>query len=965
MEMETERYLEKLFAGLYRVMDEWEAEAFCTDEPVPFAERESGKRLSLTGGTRWGRGWDCAWIRLHGRVPTPAPGEAPALLLDVGGEACLYDGTGLPLKGFTNVQSEFTVALGKPAKQVWFPPETLWGKEVTLWADAGANDLFGAKPESGIFLRAEAALCSTEARALYYDLEVLACVADAAAQEDVRAAARNCFARAYERRDVPLEARAIAAEFLRMPSESGFTVTALGHAHLDLAWLWPLRETRRKAIRTFSTLVSHMSRYPDYVFGVSQPQLLQWVKEDAPALYGRLRELHAAGRLEIQGGFWVEADTNLPDGESLVRQLLYGMRFWKEEFGQTQTLLWLPDVFGYSAQLPQLMKRAGLPYFLTIKLSWNAVNRFPYTSFRWEGADGSEVLAHMPPEGNYNSAARADSLRRTESGCGQKEAFPGAMLLYGIGDGGGGPGMEHLERLAREKNLRGLPKVKQAPAKAFFAELQTAADRLPVWKGELYLEKHQGTYTSQARTKAANRACERALHELELLGAMAIRLCAEYRYPKKRVEALWKEVLLYQFHDILPGSCIARVYREAEERYGAMLRELAELQEEAYSVLLHGEGVSVFNPTSFSRRDAVQHDGDRLFGKTEAAPLCFTPFERRRNRRMSFGRDTLENSRLRLTFLPDGSLGSVFLKSSGREFLRAPGNRLAVYRDEENAWEIPAPEAWGRPYPMKLTSVRVSQRGGALVRTCRYTCGKSVIRQQVVLQEGSERIDFVTEVDWRESHRLLRADFPVAVRSETALCGIQFGAVRRPTVCNTSWEQAKREVCFHKYTDLSDDLCGAAVLSDEKYGVCVRDGVLSLTLLRSPEEPGRGADLGTHRFTYAFLPHDGGAEAVLQPAYALAYPLRLLRGRCSLTEPFVTAGELCVETVKPSEDGTGVIIRLYQPRNADGRATVQTAAALGFTRCFRTDLLEQEEEELALSPTLSVGPYEIVTLKFC
>lgn len=953
-----QKRLNNLFSELYRVTNELKAEAFCTEEPVPFAEKESGSYLPLAGGTRWGKGWDCAWIRLTGHIPEAKDGYAPALLLDVGGEACLYDEKGVPLKGFTNVQSEFTVALGKPAKQAFLLPEAYCGRDVTLWADAGANDLFGAKPENGIFIRAEAAYCDTETRGLYYDLEVLAYVAQYANSDSIKAEARDCFERAYTQKS-----REIAAEFLKKPSVSDFTVTALGHAHLDLAWLWPIRETKRKVLRTLSTVVSHMERYPDYRFGVSQPQLLQWVKEMAPELFEKLRALHREGRLELQGGMWVESDTNLPGGESLVRQFLYGMKFWEKEFGETQRMLWLPDVFGYAAQIPQLMKQAGLPYFLTTKLSWNAVNKFPYTSFRWQGADGSEVLAHMPPEGNYNSAARADSLTLAEQCSSEKTSFPGAMLLYGIGDGGGGPGMEHLERLSREKDLRGLPKVRQEKAVRFFDELNTAKETLPSWKGELYLEKHQGTYTTQGRTKAANRACERLLHEIELLGAAAKCLRDSYVYPKERIETLWKEVLLYQFHDILPGSCIARVYRETEARYAEILNELREIKNGLFAVLLTGGDESVFNASPYANTDAIRTEKGYLQNKNEAKPLCFTLFSRKRGHKMHCGKDFMQNSRLRVSFLSDGRIGSI-VNQAGREYLRGAGNDLKVYPDSEDAWELPAPEQWGDPLPMKLTSCRVSQKGNALVRNSRYVCGKNVIRQQVILREDSDRLDFVTEVEWNESHRMLRADFPLTTANETAVCGIQFGAVRRPTTQNTTWEKAKREVCFHKYADISDDVCGAAVLSNCKYGVCVRDSVLSLTLLRSPTYPGKDADLGTHRFTYSFLPHEGGAAEVLQPAYALEYPLSIVRGSCELTEPFVRADGLCVETVKPAEDGCGVIVRLYNPLNCRATSTVQPAQILGLTNCRRVNLLEQNGEPLPACPTLTVGPYEIVNLRF-
>ena len=311
-----QKRLDKLFSSLYQVTDAFRAEAYCTPEPVLFDQKESGTYLPLEGGTRWGRGWDCAWIKLTGHVPDAKPGFAPALLLDVGGEACLYDENGVPLKGFTNVQSEFTVALGKPAKQAFLLHDSYHGKDVTLWVDAGANDLFGAKPENGLFIRADAAYCDTEKRALYYDLEVLAYVSQYASDEEIKKEAKDCFERAYS-----AQSREIAAEFLSKPSVSDFTVTALGHAHLDLAWHWPIRETKRKALRTLSTVVANMERYPDYRFGVSQPQMLAWVKELSPELFEKLKKLHSEHRLELQGGMWVESDTNLPSGESLVRQM--------------------------------------------------------------------------------------------------------------------------------------------------------------------------------------------------------------------------------------------------------------------------------------------------------------------------------------------------------------------------------------------------------------------------------------------------------------------------------------------------------------------------------------------------------------------------------------------------------------------------------------------------------------------
>ena len=951
-----QKRLDTLFGKLYTPLWDFAVEGYCSPEPLPFDQKEQGTYLPVKGGTRWGKGWDCAWLKLSGEIPMPTEGMVPAFLLDVGGEACLYDAEGTPIKGFTNVQSEFTVALGKPAKQAWLIPEEYYGKTVTLWADAGANDLFGAKPENGIFIRAQAAFCNTSLRDLYYDLEVLAYVAEYSPDEAARKQAADCFDRAYAE-----QSRAIAAEFLQKPSVNPFTVTALGHAHLDLAWLWPIRETKRKGLRTLSTLVSHMERYPEYRFGVSQPQLLLWVKENAPVLYERLKNLYRLGRLELQGGMWVESDTNLPGGESLVRQLLYGMEFWKEEFDFTPKMVWLPDVFGYTAQLPQLMKKAGLPYFLTTKLSWNGVNQFPYSSFRWKGIDGSEVLAHMPPEGNYNSAARADSITKVEKGYHEKHLHDGAMLLYGIGDGGGGPGMEHLERLAREKNLYGLPKVKQGFAEDYFAELEPARDRLPSWQGELYLEKHQGTYTTQGRTKKGNRVCERLLHEVEFLGATASRLCPDYVYPKEEIKKIWQEVLLYQFHDILPGSCIARVYVEAEARYAELEKQLLSIKADLLSVLLKGDGETLLNVSPYHNHEAYPGKNGYILPKHDVPSYAFAPLRQCRSYSLSYDDTTMENDSVKVTFLPDGTISSVLSKAYGlTEHLRAPGNVLRVFEDLEDGWEVPAPEKLQKEFKVRLTSARTVRKGAALVRTQRYVCGKNVIRQQIVLRDESARLEFVTEVDWKDSHRILRTEFPLTTRNETALCGIQFGAVRRPTTQNTTWEQAKREVCFHKYTDICDDLAGSAILSDSKYGLCIRDCTLSLALLRTPTYPGEGADLGHHSFSYSFCPHKAW-EDVVETAYNMEYPLQAVKGKAPFQGSFAEANNLCIETIKPAEDGRGVILRLYNPHNSHVTSFLNTPEELGFTRCIKTDLPENDIEEI--SPLLTLGPYEILTVR--
>ncbi|MBO5776172.1 MAG: alpha-mannosidase, partial [Clostridia bacterium] len=374
----------------------------------------------------------------------------------------------------------------------------------------------------------------------------------------------------------------LKAEY-QVGEENPFTIYATGHAHLDLAWLWPIRETKRKAARTFANQLRNMERYPDYVFGASQPQQFAWMEEMYPELFEELKAAVARGQLEVQGGMWVECDTNVTSGESLIRQNLYGKRYWKEKFGKDMRMCWLPDVFGFSGNLPQILKKCGMDYFLTIKLSWNEHNKFPHRAFVWEGIDDSDVVVHMPPDETYNSEGNAWSLMNAIRNFPEKDKVKNISMLYGIGDGGGGPGEGHIEMLRHESDMKELPKVKFAHTIDFFDKLNEQKDELVRHKGELYLEKHQGTYTSQSNNKMNNRKIEFALHNVEFLASVAAK--KGYVYPKEKIEKIWKEVLLYQFHDIIPGSSIHRVYEESVARYEVMLGELKEIREDILAFL--------------------------------------------------------------------------------------------------------------------------------------------------------------------------------------------------------------------------------------------------------------------------------------------------------------------------------------------------------------------------------------------
>ena len=659
----------------------------------------------------------------------------------------------------------------------------------------------------------------------------------------------------------------LTPELNKKGGDRSLRVSAIGHAHIDLAWLWPIRETKRKGARTFATALQLMDRYPDYVFGASQPQLYQWIKENYPVLYLKIKEKIKAGRWEPQGAMWVEADTNLSGGEALVRQILYGKRFFRDEFGVDIQVLWLPDVFGYSGALPQILKQSGVEYFMTIKLSWNTVNRFPHHTFFWQGIDGTKVLAHMPPEGTYNSSAAPRAIVKAEQEYLEKGISNECLMLFGIGDGGGGAGEEHLERLQREQDLQGLAPVFQEPSIDFFNRLATKSQCYPTWKGELYLEKHQGTYTTQARNKRFNRKLEIALRELELM-AVLTKVAQETSYPQNELEQIWKETLLYQFHDILPGSSIKRVYDETLARYVILLENTTKLIHKNRSLLVNGINTSafhkpvvVFNSLSWERQEwiAIAEQWVKLKVPVMGYLTIEAPSIGAEFKNQNVTPSVLENDQYLIQLAPTGAIQSIYDKENQHEVLMvgAQGNVLAIYDDPGDAWDFDPNYETKKLGCFTLHSTEVQVDGPKIALEHVYFYGASKLIQKIVLIEGSRRIDFITLVDWQESHKMLRTAFPLNVVADHATCEIQFGNTQRPTHRNTSWDIAKYEISAHKWVDISQPDYGVALLNDCKYGYKVTENVIDLNILRSPDHPGQAADQAEHQLTYSLFPHRG------------------------------------------------------------------------------------------------------------
>lgn len=980
--------------------------AWVTEEPVRFEARTTGKYIALNIEDSWGKLWDCAWFNFTGTVPKSAAHKRVVLLIDLSGEGCIFDKDGCPIQGLTNVSSEFDLTLGRPGKRVvYLLDEADGGENIDIWADAGCNDLFGYYRDSGKIKEAHIAILNEEMRQLYYDIEVLQELMDQLSEDSARHQ-RILFAlfsafkvmKGYDEEEVKKAREILSVELKKNCGDESLSISAIGHAHIDLAWLWPIRETIRKGARTFSTVLTNMDKYPDYIFGASQPQLYAWMKESYPKLYDKIRMRIAEGRWEAQGGMWVEADTNVSGGEALVRQILYGKKFFKEEFNKDMKILWLPDVFGYSAALPQILKKAGIDYFMTIKLSWSEYNQFPHHTFIWEGIDGSKVLAHMPPEGTYNSSAAPRAIKEAERNFKDKGVSEDCLMLFGIGDGGGGPGEEHLERLKREKNLNGLVPVKQEPSLVFFKRIEKNISSYKNWRGELYLEKHQGTYTTQAKNKKFNRKMEYALRELEYASVLA-QIEDVKVYPQQEIEAIWKEILLYQFHDILPGSSIKRVYNESVERYEYLIKRTEELIEDTYRALLENscrqdeaasdtllanirtketEAVAIINSLSWDREEWLNINGGWIKARIPAmSEKCImygmsssTSFD------VKAQENFIENSFLKVSFNEDGSIKSVFDKEFLREALEldSKSNVLAVYEEScGNAWDF-SPACYDIPqenFKLQYTESIIDGPRAAVKQVYKYNM--STIEQLIVLNESSRRIDFKTKIDWKESDKMLRTSFSVNIYTNEVSCDIQFGNIKRPNYDNTSWDMAKYEICAHKYVDLSQRDYGVALLNDCKYGHRVKGTVIDLNLLRSTNMPADEADKGVHEFTYSLYPHSGDCVKgqVIRAAYELNLPLKVISYSCDSyvsgsKDAFIKVDNenIIVEAVKKAEYSDDIIVRMYECSGGSGKAKLNFGYRTQNVQLV--NLMEEAIEGHAFNREnneLIFKPFEILTLK--
>ncbi len=800
-------------------------------------------------------------------------------------------------------------------------------------------------------------------------------------------------------------------------------IIGVGHAHIDVAWLWTLGQTRRKAGRTFSTVLRLMEEFPEYTFTQSQPQLYQYTEENYPEIFEQIKARVKEGRWETIGGTWVEPDCNCIGGESLARQFLLGRGYFRKHFGDVDTpLLWLPDTFGYSWALPQLIKQAGMKYFITHKMSWNQYNQMPNQILWWQGLDGTRVLTHFltTPQGDeflphattYNGLLNPKEILGTWTTFRQKELHNELITAYGYGDGGGGPTREMIENMRVLAEHPAMPRVRPGTVREYMDRLESElSDQLPVWNGEFYLEYHRGTFTSQARTKRNNRKSEFLLHDAEFLAAWAA-LVADYPYPQDELHEAWELVCLNQFHDILPGSSIGPVYVDSDYDF-QIIRRLGEGVREAAltalaAVLPAIAAVMAVNPTSFGgtrigflaepigtglsdaqtgqlvRTQAVE--GGTLVEIAAAAPYSLTALSATESvasvTALSLteagGAFALENDLLRVEINSGGDISRIYDKEAGREVLPEGeiANALLAFEDRPmnfDAWDIDIFYEDRTEKIDGLESIRVIETGPLRAGLeIKRAYRDSRIVQKIYFYHNSKRIDFDTWVDWHEHHILMKAAFPVDVLSPSATFDVQWGNVQRPTHRNTSWEWARFETCAHKWADLSEGNYGVALLNDCKYGHDIHENVMRLTLLKSATSPDFNADQGEHRMTYSLLPHSGSwAESdVVAQAYDLNNPLIVRRvqsdGAGVAAAGFLSldSGSAIIETVKRAEDGSGVIVRLYENQRNRGTVTLTTGFAL--SEVYHCNLLEENETKLEHSGhqvQIPLTPYQIVTLR--
>ncbi|KAB5563455.1 glycosyl hydrolase family 38 domain-containing protein [Coniochaeta sp. 2T2.1] len=984
-------------------------------------------------GAWFGPAWSTHWFKVLLTVPSELKDkELLELHWDANNEGLVWTEDGKPLQGLT----------GGNERVEWILPDSFCdGKEHTLYIEMACNGMFGNAPGGDSIQppdpnkyfqlsRAEIVAVNPDARQLFIDMWIIGDAArefpqDSWEQHKALKVATDVI-NAFElgNKDSIKKCRKVAQEYIGpnvdsskvYDSDKEAQVFGIGHCHIDSCWLWPWAETKRKVARSWSNQCDLMDRYPELTFSCSQAQQYKWLKEDYPYVFDRVKTKIKEGRFHPIGGSWVEHDTNMPSGESLVRQFVYGQRFFESNFGERCQTFWLPDTFGYSPQIPQLCRLAGMNYFLTQKLGWNNINKFPHTTFNWVSLDGSQVICHMPPSETYTSEAHFGDVKRSISQHKSMGQDSTSLLVFGKGDGGGGPTWQHIEKLRRCRGISDqvglLPRIQMGTSvDDFFDKLERKADTFVTWYGELYFELHRGTYTTQANNKRNNRQSEILLRDIEWLATIASLKDSSYKYPKKEIDDMWEATLLCQFHDCLPGSSIEMCYDDSDALYAELFKTGKAVLKDIYKVL----GLSDVTSTSLSAGAALNtlpwHRKSLVdISETECAVACgdgplmtLRPFKTSSSdepevsvKEVSKGVFVLENSQLAVK-VENGAVTSLYDKVASREVIPKgqKANQYVIFDDKPLYWQAWDVEVYHLDTRKELSSnsdTKISESKPHRVSVVTSTkisdlsSMKTTISLSAAVKGEQSYLSFTSEVDWHETMKFLKVEFPVDVRNTEASYETQFGVVRRPTHYNTSWDMAKFEVCCHKFADLSENGYGVSILNDSKYGFATVGNLMRLSLLRSPKAPDAHADMGTHTIRWAILPHQGGLGSVtVRKAFEFNNPLRLVAAAspdtlvASKTPPVKLTGDkaLVLDTVKRGEDdedvsrgelpvkkGRSVVLRIYDSLGGQAKGVVETTWDV--ERVAKVNVLEDELEDVEVKEgkfNIVLRPFEVASYK--
>ncbi|MCE9560208.1 MAG: hypothetical protein K8R88_14815 [Armatimonadetes bacterium] len=991
---------------------------FC---PEPHADEKTARKLGpwepVEPGFKWGPAYRVVWFRIKGQVPNDWAGLDVGLVAEVGGERTLWQGN-VPERGIDEPHKfcRLLLACEGGEKLDYCVQAYGHGHHVRVWGEVPAED-----PLAQEFKECFLTCIDPAFEQFFYDYffayELAKSIPDTDPGHATLVRALNEICNRYQH-DQPAslqKARKVIKDALgSLTGEVKHTITACGHAHLDTAWLWPLDITHLKMAHTTANQLYNMERYPEFVFSHSQASQYEWLENEYPELMTRVKQAAAKGQWEPVGSMWVEADCNQTGSESLIRQFLYGRRYFKKHFGTTTDDMWLPDVFGYAASLPQILNKFGIKYFLTQKISWNQFNKFPHNTFWWQGIDGSRVWSHFPPADTYIGDCSPGQLLASVKQHKDHARSDQSLYLFGWGDGGGGPTEQHLEMIRRARQSAMLPDIQLAKkAVDFFREAYKGSKDLVTWAGELYLELHRGTLTTQAANKKGNRESEFLIRDAELLHCFTSE--SPKSYPGKEIERIWKLILLNQFHDIIPGSSVPEVYVDSDRDYADIRKASHELIQSALTAIggkfntegferpyalfqnatLPGQGSIPWSDTEVpaslvcgDERLPVQlvedFDGTKLVFQTPTDALAgvtvgdFCSSGTSHRSRLKAGNRKLENGELSVRFDAFGNITSIAtLEDRSIEYVEAGklANLFQILDDNPlfwDAWDVDIFSFETAQDLLKSESFEIVERGPVRVAVeVVKKFGKSTIRQRISLGP-TPGIRFDTEIDWLEDHKMLKVAFPLNLNAPRATYEIQFGHVERATHQNTTWDMAKFEVCAQKWMDVSEGGHGMALLNDCKYGHDVIGSTMRLSLLRSPKAPDNKADMGVHRFTYVLMPHYDGIvhSDVIAAAYSLNSPLRsapldVHPGANMDAQKLVAVDtrHVIVEAVKKAEDTDGLIVRLYECHNTRGSAELSRAGSI--SQAWLCDLNETPLQELEVIDgrlSFDYKPFEILTL---